>query len=325
MTKTVGPSKLPLLQDFDSECTLFCHSSRPLGDCLNITVAISRRGDSSDLLGRHIDLHTGEVESLGRATGTGGTLETDAYSLFAHLPLEKVHVDQDSIIFEDNSHYHTLTSNPENSRLGVISTRRLLGAGVHDLFVPLGQRCGVLGMSAGVLTFGLGMAASQTLSVRCPLELSTLLQSEVRLEHVIANTTSQSAAVYIFHSSLTTGLQIWRIRIHVGQGSIQVQQLAEVEGRRDSLHRHSTGNLVNKRLLQVGAVDELRLSFTRGEEIIQTRISIEDHKFRMHKEESILVVPAEPTQVFSNGDTKVATRKPVFLSKRHFGLISVYS
>lgn len=290
-------------------------------------MAITCGGDSSDLVSRHLDLRTGEVENLGRATDTGGTSKRKAYSLFAHLPLENVHVDQDSIIFEDNSHYHTLTSDPKNSRLGVISTRRSLGTGVRNLFVPLGQRSGVLAMSTDVLTFGFGMAASQTPSVRCPPELSKLLQSGDRLEHVIANTTPQSAAVYIFHLSLTTGLQIWRIRIHVSQDSIQVQRLAEVEGRKDSIQqtRHNTGNLVNKRILQVGAVDELRLLFTRDEEIIQTRILIEDHRFRMQKEESLLVVPGEPTQVFSNGDTKVATRKPPFLSKRHLGLISVYS
>jgi hypothetical protein len=226
-----------------------------------------------------------------------------------------MYTDQNNVVFEDDAHYHTLVGKSEQLALGITSMRKAGGKGVRSIFVRLGQQSGVLAMSVNDIKFESDKAPSKTLSTRCPSALSKLLQSDTHLEHAVATVTSRSAVLYIFCLAATVEPQIWRVEIAFNQNILQIQQLLQVKEQGDPIcqhFQHDTRQLVDKRVSQVGSLDELRLSYVDGKEIRRIRLSLEDETFTIQYNTSTPIVSAGLTQVVSNGDTKIATRRKIF-------------
>lgn len=293
----------------------FCYPSLPHGDHVDIAVAITQKETTIDLVNRRVDLRTGVIGNNAGPTGATASIEPEACSVFAHLPLEGMYRDQNNVIFEDEAHYHTLASKSGRPTLGITSIRKAGGKGVRSIFVRLGQRSGVLAISSDEIKFESDMASSKSISTRCPSALSKLLQSETHLEHAVATVTSRSAVLYIFYLAAAVEPQVWRVEIAFNQNILQIQQLFQVkkEGEPICQHiQHDTCQLVDKRVSQVGSLNELRLSYLDGNEISRVQLSLDDEKFTIRKTTSTPVVAAELTQVVSNGDTKIATRRQTF-------------
>jgi hypothetical protein len=226
-----------------------------------------------------------------------------------------MYTDQNNVVFEDEAHYHTLAGKSGQPTLGITSMRKAGGKGVRSILVRLGQQSGVLAMSIDGIKFGSAMAPSNTSSTRGPSALSKLLQSDTHLEHAVASVTSQSAILYIFYLSATVEPQVWRVEIAFNQNILQIQQLLQAKNEGDPICQHiqhDTRQLVDKRVSQVGSLDELRLSYVDGKDIRRIRLSLEDETFTIQYNTSTPIVLAELKQVVSNGDTKIATRRQIF-------------
>lgn len=249
------------------------------------------------------------MKAASQPPGDVALTEPGACSLFEHLPLDAMHLDQDNVIFEDEAHYHTIVSSSEEPRFRIASTRKAHTEGARSIFMRIGQQCGVMAISKEEIAFTFDEASSRKMSVSCPKALSRLLQSGVHLDHAVANVSSQLATMYIFY--LSAKPQVWRIEIYFDQNSIQTQQL-ELKQQRDppiQHTQHDTVKNINKRLSRVGTIDELCLSFTCGKEMKQIRMLLGEEEFTIHDGRSTPLISTALTQVASNGSTKIATRE----------------
>lgn len=230
-----------------------------------------------------------------------------------HLPLDRLRCDQQSVLFEDEVHYHTIVNDLNNGlNLRITSIPKPVGKDVPVFCIPIDWDSGILALSPEEVKFHSNSKQFRSpASTRCPPALSKLLESGTHLEHVLVQATDKVITLYLFHLSGTSNLQIWRAQVLANQSSLLLQQLSNNKAELDSALPHDAQQedfrLVKKTAVQRGNGDEFHLSYAGKGEVTHYHVSIDDGTFRFRHLDSTRIISDDLTLVIADDGTKIAT------------------
>lgn len=308
MITKIGSSGDPVPpKGFSASSKVLCHATGPGGAYLDLTFVQSIDDRGYNIASERVDIRDGGSIAEQPAAGL-------SKSVVSHLPLARMRYEQDTVLFEDEDHYHTVAADlTVSTGWRITSTPKPVGHDLQCFYVPIGQYSGVLSLSPEAVRFSSNMEQYRSTGrTSCPSALAGLLQSGAKIEHVVIRSTDKVVTLFILSLNEAGDPQLWQVQAIAYQSGLSVQHVGYAidetnVSRQYHILQGEDARLIKKGGEAGGRVEELHLTYAVQGRVVRFHLSVEDGSFTFRNVASTRILPDNLTSVITNDNSKIAT------------------